>query len=141
MILPPPRECPQPLAKLMQNDHPKAKRFMQKIRNYYSAHALASMGTQISSPPGCGPYCFRIHGQVYHQTTQIGPTEKPKYADLYFMNAVQTGEFRANLDANRGCCRDLMGEFDAMLREKKSIRDSLQDDAKSARRRISSNSS
>ena len=122
VILPRPKECPEPLAKLMQNDHPKTKRFMQKIRNYNSAHDFASMGAQISSPPGRGPYCFRIHGQVYHQTTQVGPTEKPKNADLYYMDAAQVSEFRANLEANVGCRRDLMEELDAMLREKNHTR-------------------
>jgi hypothetical protein len=124
VILPLPKECPQSLAKLMQNDHPKLKRFMQKIRNYNSAHTFASMGAQISSTSGRGPYCFRIHGQVYHQTTQVGPTEKSKYADLYFMDAAQASEFRANLEVNKGCCK-LKGpygriRFDA--ERKKSIR-------------------
>ncbi|KAI9565116.1 hypothetical protein GHT06_008885 [Daphnia sinensis] len=35
--LPPPKECPQPLAKLLHNDHPKAKVFMMKIRNSRSS--------------------------------------------------------------------------------------------------------
>ncbi|XP_045036715.1 uncharacterized protein LOC116926850 [Daphnia magna] len=119
VILPPPKECPQPLVKLLQNDHPKAKAFMTKIRNYNSAHAFASLGANISSPPGRGPYCFRIHGQVYHNTTPVGPhTNNPRYADLYFMDAAQAGEFRALSTSNGGCCRNLMEELDAMLREK-----------------------
>jgi hypothetical protein len=56
VILPPPKECPEPLAKILQNDHPKAKHFMSKIRKYNSAHAFASMGASMNSPPGRGPY-------------------------------------------------------------------------------------
>ncbi|XP_057376187.1 uncharacterized protein LOC130697273 [Daphnia carinata] len=119
VILPPPKECPQPLAKLLQNDHPKAKAFMTKIRSYNSAHAFASLGANISSPTGRGPYCFRIHGQVYHNTTTVGPnTNNPKYADLYFIDAAQASEFRSSFSSNAGCCRNLMEELDAMLREK-----------------------
>jgi hypothetical protein len=33
---------------------------------YNSAVVLASMGAEIKSPPGNGPYYFRIHGQIYH---------------------------------------------------------------------------
>ena len=119
VILPPPKECPAPLAQLMQNNHPKAKSFMKKIRTYNSAHAFASMEASISSPPGRGPYCFRIHGQVYHNTTPMDVDKiNPKYADLYFMDAAQALEFRAHSEVNAGCCRDLMEEIDAMLREK-----------------------
>ncbi|XP_046642653.1 uncharacterized protein LOC124327698 [Daphnia pulicaria] len=57
------------------------------------------------------------HGQVYHNTAAVGTTENPKYADLYFMDAVQASSYRANVEANGGCCRDLMEELDEMLRE------------------------
>ena len=117
VILPPPKECPQPLAGLLQGTHPKAKSFMTKIRNYNSALAFASMGANISAPPGRGPYCFRIHGQVYHNTASVGDTENPKYADLYFIDAAQAIDYRASVEANGGCCRDLMQELDQMLRE------------------------
>jgi hypothetical protein len=95
VILPPPKECPAPLAQLMQKNHPKAKAFMRKNQDYNSAHAFASMAASISSPPGRGPYCFRIHGQVYHNTTPMEEnTNNPKYGDLYFMDASLSFEFR-----------------------------------------------
>ncbi|KZS03775.1 Uncharacterized protein APZ42_033417 [Daphnia magna] len=119
VILQPPKECPQPLSKFLQNNHPKSKSFMAKIRTYNSAHAFASLGASISSPPRRGPYCFRIHGQVYHNTTPVGTnTNNPKYANLYFMDAAQAGEFIADFESNGGCCRNLMAELDAMIREK-----------------------
>jgi hypothetical protein len=117
VILSHPKECPEPLAKLLQNDHPKAKSFLSKIRNYNSAVAFALMGASMSSPPGHGPYCFRIHRQVYQNTAAVGATDNPKYADLYFMDAVQTSSYRANVKANGGCCRDLMEELNEMFRE------------------------
>ncbi|EFX64444.1 hypothetical protein DAPPUDRAFT_334184 [Daphnia pulex] len=72
VILPPAKTCPEPLASLLQNRHPKSKHFMKQIRNYNSAHAFASMGANFSPPPGRGPTCVRIHGQIYHQTTPLG---------------------------------------------------------------------
>ena len=81
----------------MKINHPKAKAFMRKIRTYNSAHIFASMAASISSPPVRGPYCFRIHGQVYHNTTPMEEnTNNPKYDDLYFMYSSQALEFRDN---------------------------------------------
>ena len=34
VLLPPPKECPQPLLGLLQGTHPEAKSFLPKIRNY-----------------------------------------------------------------------------------------------------------
>ncbi|EFX68723.1 hypothetical protein DAPPUDRAFT_329777 [Daphnia pulex] len=118
VILPPAKPCPEPLASLLQNRHPKSKHFMKQIRNYNSAHAFASMGANFSPPPGCGPTCVRIHGQIYHQTTPLGQTANPRYSDLYFLDSAQATDFRANIEMMSGCCRTLMEELDAMLREK-----------------------
>ncbi|KZS07334.1 Uncharacterized protein APZ42_028964, partial [Daphnia magna] len=119
VILHPPKQCPQPLAKVLQNNHSKAKVFMTMIRNYNSAHDFDSLRANISSPPGRGTYCFRIHGQVYHSTTPVDAnTTNPKYTDLYFMDAAQASEFRGNFSSNGGCYRNLMEELDTMLQEK-----------------------
>jgi len=91
---------------------------MKQIRNYNSAHAFASMGANVSPPPGSGQYCYRIHRQIYHKTTPLGPTQNPKYSDLYFLDSAQATDFRANIHMLSGCCRTLMEELDAMLREK-----------------------
>ncbi|EFX65115.1 hypothetical protein DAPPUDRAFT_265197 [Daphnia pulex] len=85
VIIPPAKQCPEPLASLLQNRHPKSKHFMKQIRNYNSAHAFAAMGPNYSPPQGRGPYCAT--------------------------------DFRANIEMNSGCCRTLMEELDAMLRE------------------------
>jgi hypothetical protein len=117
VIIPPAKQCPEPLASLLQNRHPKSKHFMKQIRNYNSAHAFATMGPNYSPPQGRGPYCVRIHGQIYHQTTPLGQTANPKYSDLYFFDSAQATDFRANIKIIWGCCRTLMEELDAMLRE------------------------
>ncbi|XP_057380774.1 uncharacterized protein LOC130703304 [Daphnia carinata] len=90
------------------------------IRNYNNALAFASMGAQIDSPPGRGPYCFRIHGQIYHDTTSVECQHEdsaPKYAQLYFIDSSQANEFRASNPANVRCDRFLMEQLDSLLRQ------------------------
>ena len=84
VILPSPKKCPPLLLELLLNNHPKSVAFLRSIRQYNSAHAFASMGANISPPPGRGPYVFRIYGVIYHQITTLGETNNPRYADLYF---------------------------------------------------------
>ena len=36
------------------------------IHLYNSSLAFAFMGTNLDIPPGHGPYCYRIHCQIYH---------------------------------------------------------------------------
>ena len=60
---------------------------MKKLRTYIS--------TSIYSSSGRGPYCFRIHGQIYHNTAPMDKnTKNPKYGDLYFMDSSQALEYR-----------------------------------------------
>ncbi|KAG8175558.1 hypothetical protein JTE90_008891 [Oedothorax gibbosus] len=45
------------------------------------------MGAQIKPPPGTGPYCFRIHGQIYHIVSPlyVGSEEKAGKASCTFL--------------------------------------------------------
>ncbi|UYV73006.1 hypothetical protein LAZ67_10001495 [Cordylochernes scorpioides] len=54
------------LESLMTGKHQLSKNFMENIRSVNSALAFASMGANLAPPPGYGPYCFRINGQIYH---------------------------------------------------------------------------
>ncbi|KZS08018.1 Uncharacterized protein APZ42_028147 [Daphnia magna] len=92
VILQPPKECPQPLAKLLQNNHPKSKSFMAKIRTYNSAHAF-----------------FFVRSQ-YFISTRTWPPIVSEY-----MAKSQAGELRADLESKGRC---LMAELNAMLHEK-----------------------
>ena len=144
VIIPPPKPCPQPLAILLQNQYPKSKQLMNQIRYYNSAHAFASLGANISPPPEQGPYCYRIHGQIY-QITPLGPTANPRNADLYFLDSAQASDYRANIQAMSGYCRVLMEELDAMLQEKnpyalvyKMMRQVLKEECSTSGRKSSS---
>ncbi|GBN06722.1 hypothetical protein AVEN_124369-1 [Araneus ventricosus] len=55
-------------ALLTENSH-DAKNYRERIWEYNSALAFDSMGAQIKPPLGTGPYCYRLHGQVYHRVS------------------------------------------------------------------------
>jgi hypothetical protein len=52
---------------------------------------LVSMSVEIKSPPGNGPYCFRIHGQIYHLFLFLYATEanKPGYRQVYIFDPAE----------------------------------------------------
>ena len=118
VILPAPKKCPELLLNLLSNSHPDSGHFKRKIRNYNSALAFASMGANITTLTGGGPYCFRIHGQVYHRTSEVAVNiPNPKYAQLYFIEAEQASVERARHNANGDCKRYLMDGLDQELRQ------------------------
>lgn len=71
LVFPPPKECPELLQMLFTNCHPKSANFIKGARKYNNALAFASMGASIDVPRGRGPYCFKIHGQTYHNATVV----------------------------------------------------------------------
>src|SRR5579875_2123471 len=58
---------------LMQGRHEYSKNFMDNIRSINSSLAFASMGCKLATPPGHGPYCFRVNGAIYHRTGALHP--------------------------------------------------------------------
>ena len=57
---------PEELKHLLTSDSDDAKNFRKYIRSYNTTFACASVRSNIVSPAGRGPYCFRIQGQMYH---------------------------------------------------------------------------
>ena len=119
VILLPAKECPELLLHLYKNSHPKSSHFRQNVRNYNSALAMASMNGKINVPRGRGPYCFQIHGQVYHDTSPVGQENvtNHRYAQLYFLDSESATDKRLAIRANGGCEKDLMKSPDGELRQ------------------------
>jgi hypothetical protein len=46
---------------------------------------FVSVGTEIKFPPGIGPYCFRVCGQIYHLVSPLYTNEahEPEYGQFY----------------------------------------------------------
>ncbi|GBM42692.1 hypothetical protein AVEN_219144-1 [Araneus ventricosus] len=68
----------QLLAFPLTENSPDAKNYRQRIRECNSALAFASMGAQIKPPSGTGPYCYRLHGQVYHRVSPLYASDQHK---------------------------------------------------------------
>lgn len=66
--------------------------FLKDIRIYNNLFAFASLGAQISPLPGFGPYCFRIHGQIYHRSGNLHPQDgnTRKYGQVYILDGTST---------------------------------------------------
>src|SRR5277367_6447219 len=92
---------------------------MENVRSYNSSMSFASLGAQIEAPHGYGPYCFRIHGQIYHRAGTLHPHsgEERKYAQLYILDPEEATRQRMNLLENAKCQHSIMqkltpsGEF------------------------------
>ncbi|CAK9303230.1 unnamed protein product [Gordionus sp. m RMFG-2023] len=86
----------------------------QNIRSYNSSLAFASMGAKNDNLLNKGPYCFRVHGQIYHRTSHLYPPNgvSPKYAQLYVLETSQAIENRVLLKENSACDIHLLKKLD-----------------------------
>jgi hypothetical protein len=65
-----------------------------------------------------GPYCFKIHGQVYHNTYNLNSiTGDRKYAQLYVIDTEMATDTRLNVASNRACLREVMVSLDMLIRD------------------------
>ena len=105
------------IVNLMKGIDRDSKNFMNNIRSYNSALAFASMGAQIKPPPGFGPYCFRIHGQIYHSTSALHPADgdSPQFAQIYILDSEEALSQRMQYSANTGCLPNLMKDLGELM--------------------------
>ncbi|GBL83774.1 hypothetical protein AVEN_132666-1 [Araneus ventricosus] len=102
---------------LLTENSPDAKNYRQRIRECNSALAFASMGAQIKPPRGTGPYCYRLHGQVYHRVSPLYASDQHKesYEQLYVFDSSEATEKR--LSNNQNCLHHVFEKLDLKLRE------------------------
>ncbi|MCP3668651.1 MAG: hypothetical protein GY696_40250, partial [Gammaproteobacteria bacterium] len=95
---------------LLEGKGAESKNLRDNIRSYNSALSFASFGAHIDLPPGFGPYCFKIHGGIYHQIGPLHPVEgePPKYAQLYIVDAELAQRERMGQTANENCLPQVM---------------------------------
>jgi hypothetical protein len=116
VILEPIRVAPL-LQELMSGKHKHSKNFLENIRSFNSALAFASMGANITPPPGYGPYCFRINGQIYHRAGALHPdnADQRKFAQLYILDPEEAGNQRMRMQENKKCNPELMLELSTFM--------------------------
>jgi hypothetical protein len=102
---------------LMTRNHEHSKNFHDNIRSINSALAFASMGANIVPPPGYGPYCFRINGQIYHRAGALHPSngDQRKFAQLYILDPEEAGNQRMQIQENMKCNAELMKELSTFM--------------------------
>jgi len=81
------------------------------------------MGAQINPPSGLGPYCFRIHGQIYHRTSTLHsqPNKPRKFSQLYILDPDEATEQRMLLTGNSGCNSELMRTLSTFMVNNNSL--------------------
>lgn len=104
---------PSIFKQLMTQTTPDAINFRDNIRQYNSALSFASMGATLTPPPGHGPYCFRIHGQIYHRTGPLHPSSNrsPSHNQLYILDTHMANLERMRHPENSHCTTRVMTQL------------------------------
>jgi len=99
---------PDVLQQLIKGRSVQAVNFQNHIHQYNSA--FASMGANLTLPPGHGPPCFRICGQIYHHSGTLHPPDGkiPVYNQLYIIDTGTALHHRMQQTANQSCRDDVM---------------------------------
>ena len=91
---------PDDMMELLLGGHPHSSNFFDYIRRFNSACGFASFGAQAAPPPGHGPYCFRIHGTVYHRSGLLHPQtpdQNRRYGQIYILEGDGAAQERLNM--------------------------------------------
>lgn len=110
-------DYPDELRSLLLDGTPQAKNFQKFIRQFNSALSMVSMGANLDIPRGHGPYCFRIHGQVYHFAGPLHPEpgQRPSYGQIYILDSAQAASERLGNPANASCDPQVMANLSDLI--------------------------
>ncbi|UYV82863.1 hypothetical protein LAZ67_22001131, partial [Cordylochernes scorpioides] len=118
VILPTLSSFPYEMMELMTSNSVEAKYFQTNIRSYNSSLAFASMGAQVDVFSGQGPFCYRIHGQIYHLTGPLHPhgNRARSYAQLYILDSEAANNTRIAASRPLECHPGILTLLDSVLR-------------------------
>ncbi|CAF4797531.1 unnamed protein product, partial [Rotaria sp. Silwood2] len=76
------------------------------------------MGAQIDLPQGYGPYCFRIHRQIYHRIGPLHPEpdQRAQFGQLYFLDSSLALKERMGNAANENCNEATMRKLGSIMK-------------------------
>ena len=114
------RNFPDEIRRLFEDQDERSRHFRTWIRNYNNGLAMASMTATIDAPRSGGPYCFRVHGQVYHSTGALRPLPgKPSmFAQIYIFDTESAATELTGRPVNHECRRDVFSLlFEIIQRE------------------------
>ena len=120
ITLPPLKLHPTEIKELYQK-----RDFLDKIRSYNNALALASIGCDEKFVPGFNP-TFKIQGKVFHRIGSLKPGEGevPKFAQLYFYDS--DNEVANRLHHNQHLQGDILSRLQDCLKSVNPYIESLQ---------------
>lgn len=113
---------PEELKKLLTRNHALSQHFLENIRNpeYNSAMSFASINCkQDRLAQTGGPYCFRIHGQIYTRFNNAAhPSGEvpPSYGQLYLVDTEEATQHRSKVKANKKTKPELLKLLDQIVR-------------------------
>ena len=109
---------PSILQSLYTEQDRMSRNFRENIRNYISGLAMASMVADIGTPPGRGPYSFRVHGQVYHAIGRLrSPAGScPQGAQVLIMDTDDAAQELAGRPVNKYCQATIFATLHRLLR-------------------------
>lgn len=117
------KDFPVKLRQLFERNYGKEqgydKNFHECIRQFNSANAVGSLKAQTVNFNSYGPYCYKIHGQIYHTVNlALHPDEheSPSFAQLFIIDTAEATAQRMNFPANKDCDKGLMTDLDDILR-------------------------
>lgn len=110
----------QETSTLFDGNHPKSNNFFGNIRYYNNSFSFASFKANLvnfqSRQPG--PYCFKIHGQIYYQIDTAlypGENESPAYGQLFFVD--QEEAFNVRQTQNPHLDQETLTMLDQTIKE------------------------
>ncbi|VDP34758.1 unnamed protein product [Heligmosomoides polygyrus] len=91
--------------------------FLQNIRVFNSALTMASIGAQIDTVGGSGPYCYRIHGQIYHRIGPLYPSQENQrqYGQIYILDTEAAVQKKLSDVRNADCSPHIMRFLNDLL--------------------------
>ena len=95
---------------LFSGETADSRHFLENIRHYNAAFAMASWNATLNAHAGMGPRVVTIHGQAYHLTAaQEAPEgQPPQYAQLYILDTNATMQQRINDPRNQALRPNIM---------------------------------
>ncbi|CAO4377605.1 unnamed protein product [Caenorhabditis nigoni] len=99
----------------------EAKNFKENCRQYNNSLAMAYMKYQSDEQmkKSGGPWCFRLHDQVYHLIGNLHPENnmRRQFAQIFIMDTEQAAAELAGQEKNSSCSKELFGKLIDILQE------------------------
>ncbi|CAO4386379.1 unnamed protein product [Caenorhabditis nigoni] len=99
----------------------EAKNFKKKCRQYNNYLAMTYMKCESNEKmkTSGGPWCFRLHEQVYHLIGNLHPENnmRRQFAQIFIMDTKEAAAESAGQERNSSCSKEIFGKFIDIFQE------------------------